>query len=530
MGLLTSLRSLTRRLPDDHRLPRFIAAACLGARTSGRPEIKVLVQCVADIYYLGLFNIVLDAMRKHRTVVAETFVLRSLDSAIGRGLRACVRRSYPHSGMLSAQWTRIYRQLLGAPVGYRSVSWSTPFADARYWFRAWRIWRTLGCSSDLAQLHLDGVLVGDLVADSYLRFSPAAEIKVRDPFLIYCLWQALRDLARANSYFLKARPDFYIGSYSTYIQHGVVARVALNKGVKVIVFGNFQQIGKRLSSGDPYHTKNPFNSFEVRGRYEDTDQALSVAHSQLEMRLSGGRDSATAYMTSSAYGAPVAGEMPDVSGATIVFLHDFFDSPHIYADMVFDDFWSWVCFTIDTLTAAGVPFLLKPHPNQVNGSKDVVDALKKRYPHACFLDVGVSNRLLAERGAVSGVTVYGTVAHELAYLGIPAICCARHPHVAFDFTFTARSIGEYRDLLARANQLRFEDPAAVRHQVLRFYVSHNLDGSPEELAARDLLVSLWRDCQAPDADGAVLAAGFSRLAAHPGFAQRLHQLMQLEAG
>jgi len=51
-------------------------------------------------------------------------------------------------------------------------------------------------------------------------------------------------------------------------------------------------------------------------------------------------------MQNSAYeymGVPV----PDVSGALIVFLHDFFDSPHGYRWMLFPDFLEWIEHTIN---------------------------------------------------------------------------------------------------------------------------------------------------------------------------------------
>jgi hypothetical protein len=136
--------------------------------------------------------------------------------------------------------------------------------------------------------------------------------------------------------------------------------------------------------------------------------------------------------------------VPDgVAGAVVVFLHDFFDSPHVYADLVFEDFWQWICCTIDTLQAAGIRFYPEaaPEPGSPERRAVLEEPARRSYPHAgAAIAQGVSNAQLAQAGMACGVTVYGTVAHELAFLGIPSIACARHPHHAFDFCRTATRI------------------------------------------------------------------------------------------
>src|SRR5262249_4742192 len=153
-------------------------------------------------------------------------------------------------------------------------------------------------------------------------------------------------------------------------------------------------------------------------------ERLKEAQQQLEVRLGGGIDPATSYMRVSAYAA-TSEPLPDVAGAVVVFLHDFYDSPHVYDRLVFPDFWTWVCFTIETLQQAGRKFLLKPHPNQVAPDGNALGTLTARYPGLSVLSSRISNRQLVEAGMICGVTVYGTVGHELAYMGVPCISCAK---------------------------------------------------------------------------------------------------------
>jgi hypothetical protein len=113
--------------------------------------------------------------------------------------------------------------------------------------------------------------------------------------------------------------------------------------------------GKELTAGDTVHTPETTEYRRTFAQLADQATALGQAAAQLEFRLSGGIDPAMSYMRATAYGKPTEAPPSAVRGATVVFLHDFYDSPHIYHDLVFDDFWQWVTFTISALRDAGVP-------------------------------------------------------------------------------------------------------------------------------------------------------------------------------
>jgi hypothetical protein len=118
----------------------------------------------------------------------------------------------------------------------------------------------------------------------------------------------------------------------------------------------------------------------------------------------------------------------------------------------------------------------------------------------------VTNAQLAQAGMACGVTVYGTVAHELAFLGIPSIGCARHPHHAFDFCRTAKNREQYARYLTQA-LAPVVDRESLRTQALQFYYMHNLHGGPDELALRADFLAFWKACVGLDStDGEVLQA------------------------
>lgn len=506
---------MLRRQPGDPRarglhrrlLPlRPAAQSCAGRR--------VLVQCVEDPYYLGLFAHLCHALRARSAPAIDMFVPRSFDGRIGAGWRDALLRGFPFGRLFANQWVRLYG-VAADRVGYRSASLRHPLGDLVDTWRSWRVWRGLRSPAQLEALAIDGVPCGDLVIDSYLRFRPSPRLQLRDWFVFALLWQAHRDVRRARRYFRSAQPQLYLASYTTYIQHGVAARVAVQEGTQVVCFGNFQEFGKRLAADDTFHTRNPVHYRRDFDALPNGPELVLEAQRQLELRLSGGIDNATSYMTKSAYTA-TTDEVPDVRDAVVVFLHDFYDSPHVYADLVFPDFWDWICCTVETLQAASIKFLLKPHPNQIGLSGAVIGELKQRYPGLRLIPPAATNRQLVDAGMRCAVTVYGTIAHEMAYLGVPSIGCARHPHVAFDFCHTARDRAGYVDLLRGSLQLP-NDAEPLREQALQFYVMHNLALPREQIGLRDAMVAAWRRCHDETASGDDLADTFAALAALPGF-------------
>jgi hypothetical protein len=487
--MIGKLRSLFSRYPEDPGVHPGSFNGVVDPSTRPASSGHIAVQSVPDKFYFLLFGALRARLPNMR---AELVVVRAVSGAVGTGWMAEVKRSAPIAWLATQPWVRAYGDLFDG-VAYRCADAGSPLQSLRDWFQATQHWERLRTTPEPVSLTVEGIEVGDLLVDSYLRFKPSPEFEVHDPFVRRLIWQTLKDVRRANDYFNRRKPALYLTSYTTYLEHGIPARVALNAGVPVWSFGNLNQFGKKLSLENSFHTSD-FSGY--RSTFESLDgqaEKLELAREQLELRLSGGIDAATSYMRKSAYGQSGAELPPGLAGAVVVFLHDFYDSPHVYPDLVFDDFWRWICYTIDVLQTTGVPFFLKPHPNQIALSDEALSRLRRKYPELQWLPQGVSNVQLAQAGIACGVTVYGTVAHELAYLGIPSIGCARHPHHTFDFCRTAHSVLDYKAMLKTPALL----PASkdeMQREALAFYYMHNIYGDDDRQQLRHAFVEFWKAC------------------------------------
>lgn len=502
--------------PDCFKSTKKLSCSSISGRLS--------IQSVHDRFYFLLFGAIRGRLAHLIKLNSELVAVRSINGAVGAGWKAFLMRSAPFNLLMNLPWERAYSGQIDR-VAYRSASWVHPISDLLDWFRSKIHWHNLREQNNQFSLIINGVEIADLVVDSYLRFKPSPEFNVNDPFVRKLVWQALRDLRQANQYFgHNSRPDWYLTSYTTYLEHGIAARVALKHGISVWSFGSLSRFTKKLSGFDSYQTPDFSDYRSTFDLLDEKKSKLELARQHLDNRLSGGIDSATCYMKKSAYDFSAI-ELPDgLDGAAVIFLHDFYDSPHVYPDLIFDDFWSWVCFTIEKLDKANIRFFIKPHPNQVALSDVAVERLSRKYPNLNWLSTKVNNLQLAHGGIACGITAYGTVAHELAYLGVPSICCARHPHHTFDFCRTARTTEEYSNYLVEYDFL----PAprdVMKNQALTFYYMHNLHGDSNELELRKAFVSLWSVCNNDKSTKEEVMASLNALTKLDAFDQFINEML-----
>ena len=456
---------------DDNELC-FMQFARARRAQAPRPQApagrSVLVQMPNDYFYLCLFFTATQALggtSNRLTGLWHQNIMSAPRGEGSQGLRRLLRRVF--NALDRMKWQTLY-----ASTGVQAFcSLEVGLVQAwKNWRQGQQIWRQLTSKDDLLALSLHGTPCGDLVYDTYLRYRVQATVDVRDTFLRTVIVQALNAQCAMRRLLKRGAFDTFLTSYSSYVQHGMPVREALRAGVAVYAAGNLSQYFKRLSMDDSLHAAA---HWRYRAQFDvlaDPQAAQTLAREQLENRFKGAIDRATLYMKTSAYGSGSGSMPPGVEG--VVFLHDFFDSPHCYRNMLFPDFLEWARFTLQVVESEALPIAFKPHPNQLPESAVVVEALKREFPTVTWLDPKLSNHAIFQSGIRCGISVYGTILHELAYLGIPALSAGDHPHVAFDIATTPYSIAAYRKGLVDFRSIAL--PADVKTQVLNFYYMHNV--------------------------------------------------------
>jgi hypothetical protein len=366
------------------------------------------------------------------------------------------------------KWSKLYRSI-GVGKIIRQNKANTLFFKIRSRFIARTIFKKLENKSDVMDLKIAGIYCGDLIYDTYLRFRVQPTLNIKDKFLINIINNAILGIFCMKRFFKENNVEALFSSYSSYIHHGIAVRVALGAGVEVYTDGNCTQYSKKLTKIDFFHAPNYADYKDVFIELNDKDRRIRKGMIALENKFSGHIGAEFSYMKQSVYTDNSQGEFErGIEG--VMFLHDFFDSPHCYHWMVFNDFYCWAEHTLAFISKHKLKIAIKPHPNQLPESVAIVEIFMKKYPELYWIDSYVSNKKIFNSGISFGVSVYGSVLHELAYHNIIPIAVGDHPHVAYNFTYTARSIEEYDNLLTSATKLTL--PENYKLEVEEFYYMH----------------------------------------------------------
>jgi hypothetical protein len=443
----------------------------------------ILIQAVEDPFYYGLLGQIITCLKKEKDTKVNQIGIRNLSVGSSIGISGFLKSILLYNRIRDKKWTKLYSSFCDDVAFYYEGNFNI-YDDTYLLIKSYKIFKKLNHKQDILDIKYDGINIGDLIYDSYLRYKPAPTVDIKDFYLLNIIFKALRNIKIVKEYIQKNNVKILLTSYSTYIHHGIAVRIMLNQNIVVYSFGNYQNFNKLLNINNYYHTAYFLAYKTIFDNNHKIDTNILTSRNRLNNKINGSLDASISYMKESAYKVSNI-VVPDVDGNIIIFLHDFFDSPHIYGKMIFCDFLSWIEYTITILEKYKIPFYLKPHPNQIEDSAKVVDNLIKRFPNTKILSSKITNKQLVDGGIKAGISMYGTVAHELTYMGIPVILSAQNPHSSYDFCFEAKSKDKYENLIKDYVLLKL--PNDYKEQVESFYYMHNLNKTKEEIELLEVI-------------------------------------------
>ncbi len=290
--------------------------------------------------------------------------------------------------------------------------------------------------------------LGELIYDTYLRFRAKPNIDFNDE----CLADIIDYSKKLNQIWqdglLKYKIKMLLVPYLAYHHWGIPAYNCLNNGINVITFGSFNYIFSKPSISHPYHSKNFHTYPEKFLLVSNKEEKINLAKEVLHKRLGGFIDSGTSYMKRSAFSdSSEEFSPPENSKWCVVFLHCFFDSPHIYGKSLFPDFHEWIVHIFNqAIKNKDTIYYIKEHPNALKENDAVILAFKDQYrvhTNIIFLSSQISNKQISAKKPQAIFTVYGTVAHEFAALKIPVIVAGENPQSMYGFTHMPKTVAEF---------------------------------------------------------------------------------------
>ncbi|MDP1803011.1 MAG: hypothetical protein Q8L81_16740 [Bacteroidota bacterium] len=313
--------------------------------------------------------------------------------------------------------------------------------------------------------------MGDLIYDTYLRYADKPELDLQDPYFKILVTQTCNIFYVSKQKIEEYNIVSLVSSYTTYIYHGIAVRICLQKNIPVYTVGAFFSLVHKVLKEYPSHANDHFLFNKLFQKLDNKKEIIETHKKIFEKRFEGEIDSATTYMKQSAFSADTNKELVNIDwpNTVVVLAHCFFDSPHIYRDLLFPDFYDWMNFTLDELSKQkDLTILVKQHPNGLPANDPLFEVLKKKYAgtQVLFIDKKTSQMQIINSRPKAIVTAYGTAAAEFSYQGFPVLTIYDNPFTAYDFTHLANSISEYKTLLQNVKNLPSKQN---REQIIEYY-------------------------------------------------------------
>ena len=330
----------------------------------------------------------------------------------------------------------------------------------------------------ILDIKFQNISIGELIYDTYLRFRSQYTLNMEDSCLndiiVYSknmveMWSCELDKHPVKSILLP---------YTSYIHWGIPVNVSLEKNIEVLTYGSFSYVLSSISKEHPYHSKNFHRYKDFFHKVENPNLKRKLAEDTLDQRLAGVIDAGTHYMKRSAFESKITHQfLPGSRSWCVVFLHCFFDSPHIYGESLFPDFYEWLIHIL--LQAKELPhqdYYFKEHPNALPENKKIVQEIKDRfseYSNIIFLSEDISNKQIIEQKPSAIFTVYGTVAHEFASLGVPVIVAGENPQSNYGFIHKPESIKEFDHYIRNFSTVGLPE-SYRKEEIYEFFYMHFL--------------------------------------------------------
>jgi len=331
----------------------------------------------------------------------------------------------------------------------------------------------LHSKSDIEELSIEGVWIGDLVYDSYLMGNKMPTIDKDSQHFQNFLLDSLELFIFWIDFFDNNDVKAINVSHCVYTL-ALPLRIAIARNIssyQISLTHAYQlQKNKLFAYNDFFEYREIFSKLPI----VQQKQGIIEAEKRIERRFAGEVGVDMSYSSKSAYGSHQYPRLLKESNnqKILIATHCFFDSPHSYGNNLFPDFWEWLEFLGKLSEVTQYDWYIKTHPDYLPGTKEIIEQFSKKYPKFHLLPADSSHHQIIAEGINAVLTVYGTIGFEYAALGIPVINASQNNrHIAYDFNIHPINLDQYRAILMNIGEIKID---INRQQVFEYYYMRNI--------------------------------------------------------
>jgi hypothetical protein len=349
--------------------------------------------------------------------------------------------------------------------------------NIRQTIELWKLYKetvsSIDSPQDVFSIEKDRIKIGIAIYETILRSGKiTVDINEIETFKQIC--RGLIQFVYFRDLFSLNKIEAILVSHDCYIGPGLLDHMAHHFEVPSI---NINPLEVNL----PFEPNQLYKRFERYPEYfaalphKVREDGIQRAKNDLNSRLSGKIGIKMGYQEESAFAFTSLPKqlIKSTRLKVLIATHDFYDNPHAYGGMLFNDFYIWLEFLNKVANETTYDWYLKCHKDASVDQKREVEAFSRRNIKFKMLDSSVSFHQLADEGLDFVLTCYGSVGHELPLLGVNVLNSSYNPQIAYNFNHHARSIDEYKAMLMNLSELKMRDiPTDEIYEF--FYVHHYL--------------------------------------------------------
>lgn len=346
---------------------------------------------------------------------------------------------------------------------------------------------------DVLNFQIDGINFGMDIYETYLIkfYQPTIhdvskknimfKELVKNSIKTFIFW---RDFIKEN----KHRIDGVLLSHRNYVDTNILNRISIKNDLRVFTLsgeGHSIQRWKNLDLNFFRHYNEIFENLSI----EEKAKAIEWSKQRLKLKLQGEIGIDMPYSTKSAFSNSNNQLNPiEDSEKTKILICTacFYDNPHCYGKMMFEDFFECLKFLGEISNQTNYEWYIKPHPDYLPGTLENIEKIKRYFKKLTLINPTTSFYNLTNKIDFV-ITPYGSVGHELPFLGIPVINCSNiNPHQDFNFSFTPNNRNDLKDIILNINSVKIKN----RADIYKFYYINNKFFNSSNLFSNDEIAKL----------------------------------------
>ena len=315
---------------------------------------------------------------------------------------------------------------------------------------------------DLEDLRVENIWIGDLIYDTYLKRSSTYTIDLNSKDFNDYLFKCICNFYFWLEYFKKNK---VVGSASC---HGVYTpaiplRIADYKKIPSFhfsgssIFNSTNKISyKTKSNGTNIQFKMFKKKFKNFNHFEQ-NKNLTLGKKYLNQIIKG--ETKYHYLKNSSFLNKINNFKfsKNKKIKVIIYPHLFTDSPHVYGNHFFPDFYKWFEFLETIIKKKNYDWYVKRHPDEDKVTKIFLDNFFKNYPNVKDIPKNISNSYIVKNKVDFALTMYGTIASELPGYGVKVISASKNnPHFDYNFSINPKNLKEYKYYLLNLSKIKFK--------------------------------------------------------------------------